>query len=229
MLEAARDARHRRRSRAAASADRQKLYRFDPKLRLMSTVDAARGRDAHRPRQGRTGGGARALDDDRRPRRTTGRSTRPTAREVLAVLERYASQGLRVLAVARRRLPDGAEPPEPTRGRRARALPARPRRALRPAARRRSPTPSPAASGAGSASSSSPATTGRPRPRSRAGSGSPATAARSSTGEELDALSERELDALLARGRGADLRAHARRRRSCASPTRCARRGTSSR
>ena len=30
---------------------------------------------------------------------------------VLAVLERYASQGLRVLAVARRRLPDDSEPP----------------------------------------------------------------------------------------------------------------------
>ena len=30
---------------------------------------------------------------------------------MLAVLERYASQGLRVLAVARRRLPDGTEPP----------------------------------------------------------------------------------------------------------------------
>jgi magnesium-transporting ATPase (P-type) len=31
---------------------------------------------------------------------------------VLDVLERYASQGMRVLAVARRRLPDGARPPE---------------------------------------------------------------------------------------------------------------------
>ena len=41
---------------------------------------------------------------------TTGRSTESDRREVLAVLERYASQGLRVLAVARRRLPDGAEP-----------------------------------------------------------------------------------------------------------------------
>jgi magnesium-transporting ATPase (P-type) len=32
--------------------------------------------------------------------------------KVLAVLERYASQGLRVLAVARRRLPDGVPPPK---------------------------------------------------------------------------------------------------------------------
>ena len=41
----------------------------------------------------------RALTDDDR-------------QEVLAVLERYANRGLRVLAIARRRLPDGASPPE---------------------------------------------------------------------------------------------------------------------
>jgi magnesium-transporting ATPase (P-type) len=43
--------------------------------------------------------------DDHRPLRQADRGT------VLAVLERYAAEGLRVLAVARRRLPDGAEPP----------------------------------------------------------------------------------------------------------------------
>src|SRR5581483_7048168 len=90
---------------------RRKLYRFDPRLRLMSTVDERRdgaltvhakgapeevlarstrigGRDNHRP----------ITDEDRRT--------------VLAVLDRWAAQGLRVLAVARRRLPDGAGPPE---------------------------------------------------------------------------------------------------------------------
>jgi len=89
---------------------RRKLYRFDAKLRLMSTVDErgdggitvhvkgapeevlARaamigGRDDHRP----------IADGDRA--------------QVLDVLERWAADGLRVLAVARRRLPDGSEPP----------------------------------------------------------------------------------------------------------------------
>ena len=110
LLEAARelgiDVALRRRERR-----RRKLYRFDPTLRLMSTVDQREdgtltvhakgapeevlsrstqigGRDSHRP----------ITDDDRA--------------QVTAVLERYASQGLRVLALARRRLPDGAAPPE---------------------------------------------------------------------------------------------------------------------
>jgi calcium-translocating P-type ATPase len=109
MLEAARDlgvdVALRRRERR-----RRKLYRFDPRLRLMSTVDAREdgtltvhakgapeevlaratrigGRDSHRPIE----------EADRR--------------EVLAVLDRYAAQGLRVLAVARRRLAEGAVPP----------------------------------------------------------------------------------------------------------------------
>jgi calcium-translocating P-type ATPase len=109
LLEAARelgiDVALRRRERR-----RRQLYRFDPTLRLMSTVDEREdgtltvhakgapeevlcrstrigGRDSHRP----------ITDDDRT--------------QVNAVLERYASQGLRVLALARRRLPDGAAPP----------------------------------------------------------------------------------------------------------------------
>ena len=99
---------------------------------------------------------------------------------VLAVLERYASQGLRVLAVARRRLPDGATPPERREDAERDLVPARAGRPLRSAAaggrggRRR------AATRPGSASSSSPATTGRRQPRSHAGSGSHATAAPSS-------------------------------------------------
>ncbi len=90
---------------------RRQLYRFDPKLRLMSTVDeradgtltvhakgapeevlarctAIGGRENHRP------------------------ITMADRAEVLEVLDSYAKQGLRVLAVARRRLPDGAVPPE---------------------------------------------------------------------------------------------------------------------
>jgi calcium-translocating P-type ATPase len=88
---------------------RRKLYHFDPKLRLVSTIDeredgsltvhvkgapeevlarstAIGGPDGHRP----------LTDADRK--------------QVLEVLERYATQGMRVLAVARRRLPDGAKP-----------------------------------------------------------------------------------------------------------------------
>ena len=91
--------------------DRRKLYRFDPKLRLMSTVDERRdgGLTVHAKgapeevleRSTMIGG-----PDDHLPLRRADRET------VLAVLERYAAQGLRVLAVARRRLPDGAKPPE---------------------------------------------------------------------------------------------------------------------
>jgi calcium-translocating P-type ATPase len=90
--------------------DRRRLYRFDPKLRLMSTVDArrdggltvhAKGAPEEVLERSTMIGGA----DDHRPLRQADRGT------VLAVLERYAAEGLRVLAVARRRLPDGAEPP----------------------------------------------------------------------------------------------------------------------
>jgi calcium-translocating P-type ATPase len=89
---------------------RRKLYRFDPTLRVMSTVDQredgtltihAKGAPEEvLARATRIGAG-----DDHRQLLASDRA------EVLAVLERYASRGLRVLAVARRRLPDGAEPP----------------------------------------------------------------------------------------------------------------------
>jgi calcium-translocating P-type ATPase len=90
---------------------RRKLFRFDPTLRLMSTVDERRdgGLTVHAKgapeevlaRSTQIGGA-----ENHRP------LTEADRREVLDVLERYASQGLRVLAVARRRLPDGAPPPE---------------------------------------------------------------------------------------------------------------------
>jgi calcium-translocating P-type ATPase len=110
MLEASRelgiDVALRRRERR-----RRKLYRFDPTLRLMSTVDERED-------------GTLAVHAKGAPEEVLSRATRIGGRdnhrpleqadrdEVLAVLERYASQGLRVLAVARRRLPDGAEPPD---------------------------------------------------------------------------------------------------------------------
>ena len=89
---------------------RIKLYRFDPRLRLMSTVDEredggltvhAKGAPEEVLERSTTIGGAAdhrpLLEEDRRA--------------VLAVLERYATQGLRVLAVARRRLPEGTAAP----------------------------------------------------------------------------------------------------------------------
>jgi calcium-translocating P-type ATPase len=91
--------------------DRLKVYRFDPKLRLMSTVD-------------RRADGGVTVHAKGAPEEVLARSTmiggaadhRPLTVEdrgrVLDVLERWASQGLRVLAVARRRLPDGTDPPE---------------------------------------------------------------------------------------------------------------------
>ena len=90
---------------------RRRLYRFDPTLRLMSTVDErqdgtltvhAKGAPeevlAHATRIGGLENHRAITDADRE--------------EVLAVLEQYAHQGLRVLAIARRRLPDDAVPPE---------------------------------------------------------------------------------------------------------------------
>ncbi len=90
---------------------RQKLYRFDPKLRLMSTVDARA--DGHLTVH------AKGAPEEVLARATTighRANHRPLTdadrEEVLAALQRYAAQGLRVLAVARRRLPDGADPPQ---------------------------------------------------------------------------------------------------------------------
>jgi calcium-translocating P-type ATPase len=90
--------------------DRIGLNRFDPKLRLMSTVDR------------RTDGGI-TVHVKGAPEEVLARSTmiggpvdhvaltEEDRERVLGVLSGYASQGLRVIAVARRRLPDGAEAP----------------------------------------------------------------------------------------------------------------------
>jgi calcium-translocating P-type ATPase len=90
--------------------ERRRLYRFDPKLRLMSTVDERKdgGLTVH----------VKGAPEEILERSTTigGRTnhrplTEADRRTVVEVLDRYAAQGLRVLAVARRRLPPSAEPP----------------------------------------------------------------------------------------------------------------------
>jgi calcium-translocating P-type ATPase len=92
--------------------DRVGLNRFDPKLRLMSTVD-------------RRADGGITVHAKGAPEEVLARSTMiggpadhvaltDAARaDVLAVLDRYASQGLRVIAIARRRLPGGLDVPAP--------------------------------------------------------------------------------------------------------------------
>jgi calcium-translocating P-type ATPase len=90
---------------------RRRLFRFDPTLRVMSTVDErldggltvhAKGAPEEILRRSTTIGGPH----DARPLTDADRA------DVLAALERYAEQGLRVLAVARRRLHDGSAPPD---------------------------------------------------------------------------------------------------------------------
>jgi calcium-translocating P-type ATPase len=90
--------------------DRLGLNRFDPKLRLMSTVD-------------RRADGGVTVHAKGAPEEVLARSTRiggpddhvaltdAERARVLEALNRYASQGLRVIAIARRRLPDGTDAP----------------------------------------------------------------------------------------------------------------------
>ena len=93
---------------ARRESRRRHLNRFDPKLRLMSTVDerADGGLTVHvkgAPEEVLSRATAVSDGDAEVPL-----SERERA-DVLDVLARYASQGLRVLAVARRRLPDGMQ------------------------------------------------------------------------------------------------------------------------
>ncbi|HEY7602949.1 MAG TPA: cation-transporting P-type ATPase [Gaiellaceae bacterium] len=86
------------------------LNRFDPKLRLMSTVDRREdgGVTVHvkgAPEEVLERSTGIAGPDDHLPIADADRKA------VLAVLERYAAEGLRVLAVARRRLPEGSPAP----------------------------------------------------------------------------------------------------------------------
>ena len=89
---------------------RRKIFRFDPRLRLMSTVDEREdgGLTVHAkgaPEEMLERSTAIGDLDNHRPITDGDRSA------VLAVLESYAEQGLRVLAIARRRLPDASKPP----------------------------------------------------------------------------------------------------------------------
>ena len=89
---------------------RRALYRFDPRLRLMSTVDEREdgGLTVHvkgAPEEVLLRSTTIAGLDDHVP------LTEGSREEVLAVLDRFASQGLRVLAVARRQLPGRGELP----------------------------------------------------------------------------------------------------------------------
>ena len=90
---------------------RRKVYRFDPKLRLMSTVDQRQdgGITVHckgAPEEVLARCGSIGGRENHRPLEDTDRE------EVLAVLDVWARQGLRVLAVARRRLRGATAPPE---------------------------------------------------------------------------------------------------------------------
>ena len=94
----------------AREARRRRLFRFDPTLKLMSTVDERGGRLVvsvkgapeevmARVTRVRVGSGDLSVTDADRAR-------------VSGVMEGYGRQGLRVLAFARRTLPSGASVPE---------------------------------------------------------------------------------------------------------------------
>ena len=175
ILEAAReigvDVASRRRERR-----RQKLYRFDPTLRLMSTVDAREDGTLTVHAKGAPEEILRRCHPDRRARQP------PAARGGRPPRGAGRLRAVRVAGAARAR----RRPAAPARRRRRPRLAARtpkPSSACSAWSRsstrrgRRSPRRSPAATRRGFASSSSRATTGRPRRRSRAGSASPVTGA----------------------------------------------------
>ena len=94
---------------ATREARRRRLFRFDPKLKLMSVVDQRGGRlvvsvkGAPEEVMARV---TRILVDGAEPPVTDGYRAR-----VAGVMEGYGRQGLRVLALARRRLPAGSAVP----------------------------------------------------------------------------------------------------------------------
>ena len=94
---------------AAREARRRRLFRFDPKLKLMSTVDDREGRLVISVK------GAPEAVMARVTRMRVGTREPPVTDgyrgHVAGVMEGYGRQGLRVLAFARRVLPPGAEIP----------------------------------------------------------------------------------------------------------------------
>ncbi len=89
---------------------RRRIFRFDPSLRLMSTVDDEAGtlvvnaKGAPEEMLGRAAG-VLAADGSVRPLDDATRAA------VLEAIERYALTGLRVLAIANRELPSGSDAP----------------------------------------------------------------------------------------------------------------------
>ena len=155
---------------------RRRMFHFDPRLKLMSTVDDADGGwwvDAKGAPDVLLERCATVLGPDGEARRSTPAIARRAARRGRALGAARAARAGRRAAARRRR----ASRARRARGRRARAVLRRPDRPARPAPRRTSPRPSRAATPPASGSSSSPATTGSPPPRSRAASASARAAA----------------------------------------------------
>lgn len=89
---------------------RRRIFRFDPSLRLMSTIDEDAGGlhvNAKGAPEEMLSRCVAVLREDltEQPLDPDGRA------EVLGVVQRYAETGLRVLAIARRELPGGSRPP----------------------------------------------------------------------------------------------------------------------
>ena len=116
--------------------DRLAVYRFDPKLRLMSTIDSRTDGGHHGARERSAGGGALALDDDRRARGSpTARRRRPRS----ACSRCSSGTRRRGFAFSRSRggrLPEGTRPPDRREEAEQRPRAPRARRAVRPAAPR---------------------------------------------------------------------------------------------
>ena len=97
-------------SKVRRQADRRAVFRFDPRLKLMTTVDAADGRLTVNTK----GAPEQVLDRCTAIRRGT--RTLPISADDRAEAERVmaacAARGLRVLALASRDLPDGAPVPQ---------------------------------------------------------------------------------------------------------------------
>ena len=152
-------------SLAGRQTRRRQLFRFDPRLKLMTTVDEQDGGLVVNTK----GAPEEVLARVTRIHRG-GRDVPITAAdrdEATLVMTDYARRGLRVLAVARRVLPAGSAGPAPP-GRRTGSVPDRASGHARPAALARSPRRSPRCTGPASASTWSPAITGSPPPRSPA-------------------------------------------------------------
>jgi calcium-translocating P-type ATPase len=96
--------------REARERDRRRVFHFDPALKLMSTVDERDGQlwvDAKGALETLAPRCTRVVwsDGEERPLGP------PERTEVERLADAYASQGLRVLGVAQRRLPEADEPP----------------------------------------------------------------------------------------------------------------------